>query len=98
LLSGDGGPSREGDHRRRGRPEGPGKRRRIAHTLSSRYSEPTRTHPLYQLAAHVLRHGSYRRSGKPAHFSDRLSRALEDVCDEAVERLIAEAMTRDVED
>lgn len=57
--------------------------------------EPSRAHPLYQLAAHVLRHGSYKRSGKPAHFSDRLTRALEDVCDEAVERLVCEALQQD---
>jgi hypothetical protein len=57
--------------------------------------DPTRTHPLYALASHVLRHGSYKRSGKPAHFTDSLTRALEDVCDEAVERLVCEALQQD---
>jgi hypothetical protein len=54
-----------------------------------------RTHPLYQLARHVLKHGSYKRSGKHPYFADRLSTALEDVCDEAVERLVSEQLAYD---
>jgi hypothetical protein len=54
-----------------------------------------RQHPLYRLAAHVLRHGSYKRSGRPIYFSESVIRALEDVCDEAVERLIVEQLAYD---
>jgi hypothetical protein len=57
--------------------------------------EMDRTHPLYHLARHVLQHGSYKRSGKYAHMSDSLSRALEDVCDEAVERCVADLLQSD---
>jgi hypothetical protein len=57
--------------------------------------EMDRTHPLYALASHVLRVGSYKRSGRPAHMSDLLTRALEDVLDEAVERCVVDILSSD---
>jgi hypothetical protein len=59
--------------------------------------EMDRTHPLYHLARHVLQHGSYKRSGRYAHMSDSLSRTLEDVCDEAVERCVVDILQSDQE-
>jgi hypothetical protein len=57
--------------------------------------EDLRRHPLYHLAAHVLRNGSYRRSGKAAHMSDSLTRAMEDVLDRAVEMCVVDVLQSD---
>jgi hypothetical protein len=54
-----------------------------------------REHPLRFIAAKVLRDGSYRISGKRAHFVDALSAAFEDLCDEAVARLVQEELAAD---
>jgi hypothetical protein len=51
-----------------------------------------RRHPLYTLAKHVLRHGSYRQTGQRTHMADFLTAKFEDLIDEAIEKLVGEEL------
>jgi hypothetical protein len=60
-------------------------------------SEPDmRKHPLYTLAKHVLRHGSFRQTGQRTHMADFLTAKYEDLIDEAIECLVAEELASGV--
>jgi hypothetical protein len=51
-----------------------------------------RKHPLYHLARHALRFGTYRTSGKRAHLAEQLGAVYEDLIEAAIERLVGEEL------
>jgi hypothetical protein len=56
-------------------------------------SEPDmRKDPVYPLAKHVLHHGGYRSSGQHFHMVELLAAKLEDLLEDAIERLVQEEL------
>jgi hypothetical protein len=52
-----------------------------------------RKHPLFALARHCLRNGTYRTSGQRAYMSDHLIAVFEDLIGLAIEKLVQEELS-----